>query len=432
MEKKQLSTGYIPRPHQAYIHQRLKRFNVLPCHRRFGKTVLTINEIVDRGFRNPRKNPQYAYIGPTYGAVKRIAWDYLKDAVRAIPGITINEAELRVDIPRGADRIRIMLLGAENPDSLRGLYLDGAVLDEYAEMNPEVWTAVLRPALSDRLGWAIFIFTPKGANHAHELYRMARRDDTGDWFVALFKASETKIIPKAELEGARSFMSEELYLQEFECDFSAALVGAYYKHEMAFLQKENRIGRVPHDPHAQTFTGWDLGIDDSTAIWYMQQVGQEIHLIDYMEVTGKGLSWIVNKVKDKGYNYAYHFLPHDTKARELGTGKSREEVLRGLGLTNIHIVGRLKVEDGIEAVRGILPKVWIDQEKCAYGVETLKSYERVFDAKEGVFRSKPRHNWASHGADAMRTLALGFRGDKESIASTYESKAESDYDIHGW
>jgi hypothetical protein len=393
---------------------------------------MTINEILDRAFRNTRKNPQYAYIGPTYGSVKRIAWDYLKEAVKEIPNVTINEAELRVDIKRGEDRIRIMLLGSENPDSLRGLYLDGAVLDEYSEQSPEIWTAVIRPALSDRMGWAIFIFTPKGANHAHELYRMARRDESGEWFVALFRASDTKIIPQKELESAKSFMSEEMYAQEFECDFTAALVGAYYKHEMGAMQKSGRICKVPFDTQAQVYTGWDLGIDDSTAIWFMQLVGQEVHAIDYMEVTGKGLPFIVGEVLKKPYSYAAHFLPHDAGARELGTGKTRQEILAKLGLKNVQVVSRQKVEDGIEAVRGLLARMWMDQDACGYGIETLKSYERVFDSKEGVFKLKPRHNWASHGADAMRTFAMGFRGDDRDKLSSLEDRAESQYDIFGW
>jgi hypothetical protein len=431
--KQVIATGYFPRPHQEYIHARLRRFNVLVNHRRFGKTVLAINEIIDKSLRNGRKNPYYAYVAPTYGAAKRIAWQYLKDYTMNFPGVTSNEAELKIVVPRNGDRITIQLLGAENPDSLRGLYLDGVVLDEFAEMSPEIWTAVIRPALSDRMGWAIFIGTPKGANHFHELYRKARQDDSGEWFVGLFKASETKIIPEKELQAAKQFMSNEFYLQEFECDFTAALVGAYYKEEMAFLQREKRLIRVPHDPHAQVYTGWDLGIDDSTAIWFIQVVGQEIHAIDHLEVAGKGLSWIVGEVQKKGYNYAKHFLPHDTKARELGTGVTREETIRKLGLTGVEIVSRQKVEDGIEAVRGLLPRMWMDIDNCAYGIEALKSYQREFDAKDNVFRAKPKHDWSSHSADAMRTFALGFRGGpRNNSRQGFEDRAESDYDIMGW
>lgn len=433
MQQQKISTGYRPRIHQQWIHQRLKRFNVICAHRRFGKTFFTINEIVDRGLRNIRKMPRYYYVAPTYGAAKRIAWDTLKEATKNFPGVTTNESELRVDIPRGDDSLRIQLLGAENPGNLKGIYADGVIFDEFAETDPTVWTEVFRPALSDRLGWAIFIGTPKGANHFHELYRMARKDMSGEWFAALFDAEDTKIIPEKELESAKHFMGQEMYEQEYRCSFTAALVGAYYKHEMQKMRNDGRITKVPHDNHTTVITGWDLGMDDSTAIWFMQQTGRELHAIDYMEVTGRGLPWIVAELQKKPYNYARHFLPHDAAARELGTGVTRVETLHKLGLKNTEVVKRQKVEDGIHAVRGILDRVWMDQDACGFGIEALKSYERVFDSKEGVYSLKPRHNWASHGADAMRTFAVGFRGDtKNPDGIDFPTKSESEYDVLGW
>jgi len=428
-----INTGYFPRPHQEYLHQRLKRFNVLVCHRRFGKTVFSINELLDKAFRCPRKNPQYAYIAPTYGAAKRIAWEYLKEAVKEIPGVSINESDLRVDIPCQTGKIRIMLLGAENPGTLKGIYLDGVIIDEYAETDQRIWSEVVRPALADRTGWAIFIFTPKGSNHAHDLYMSARKDTSGDWFVALFRSSETNVLPKKELESAKQFMSDEEFEQEFECSFSAALVGAYYKEEMKNMEAGNRITRVPYDPHAPVHTGWDLGIDDSTAIWFFQEVGRELHAIEYYEINSRGLDYIVKELLEKKYVYGYHYLPHDAGARELSTGKTRVEAIKKLGLKNVEIVKKLGIEDGIHAVRGILPKMWIDRESCAWGVDVLKSYERVFDHKEQVFKARPRHNWASHGADAMRTFAVGYRGDRDNKkAEDFPSKSESNYDVMGW
>jgi hypothetical protein len=357
----------------------------------------------------------------------------MKEAVRNIPGVIINESDLRVDIPCQMGKIRIMLLGAENPGNLKGIYLDGVVIDEYAECDPRIWSEVIRPALSDRLGWAIFIFTPKGANHAHELYMNARKDVSGDWFVALFKASETKIVPETELQSAKSFMSDEEYEQEFECSFSAALVGAYYKHEMAEMIQQKRITRVPHDPHCSVITGWDLGIDDSTAIWFAQEVGRELHFIDYYEVNSRGLDFIVKEINSRKYNFSHHFFPHDTMARELSTGKTRYESLKALGLKNVEVVKRLSIEDGIHAVRGVLQKAWIDSEHCGWGIEVLKSYERQFDHKDLVYKARPRHNWASHGADAMRTFAVGYRGEaRDSAFKSFEATSESDYDVLGW
>lgn len=430
---KEISTGYEPRPLQQKIHSLLRRFNVIVCHRRFGKTVLSINEMVDRGLRNTLKNPQYAYIAPTYGQAKRVAWDYLKEYTKLIPGVTVNEAELRVDIPRPAqgDRIRFYLLGAENPGTLRGIYLDGALLDEYAEMDPTIWSQVLRPALSDRLGWVIFIGTPKGMNHFYEIYNTAKTNT--DWFTAVYKASETAIIPRTELEMARATMAEEEYEQEFECSFSAALVGAYYGKAMSDVDKEQRITGVAYDPSLPVVTAWDLGVDDSTAIWFAQIAGREIHIIDYLENAGEGLDWYAKELGKKKYHYAKHLLPHDAAAKELGTGKTREETLRSLGLRKTEIVPRQSVEDGINASRLLIAKCWFDNVKCERGINALKNYERKWDTKNKIYQSKPLHNWASHGADAFRTLAMGLneRSDATNARDTrrYPRAADDSFSV---
>lgn len=433
MSAKKIHTGYLPRALQEELHLHLKRFNVLVCHRRFGKTVFAINEMVDQGLRQKKRNPRYAYIAPTYGQAKRVAWDILKDATRQIPGSKINEAELRVDIERSDnDRIRYTLLGAENPGSVRGIYLDGCILDEYAEMDTTMWSQVIRPALSDRRGWAIFIGTPKGSNHFHKIYRAAKQmaEEGKDWFTAMYKASETGVVALSELEAARATMSPEEYDQEFECSFSAGLTGAYYAPQFKFLKAEGRITKVPWEPAVPVMTGWDLGIDDSTAIWFLQQVGKELRVIDYMEVNNKDLPWIAKELQAKPYMYNWHYLPHDGKVRELQTGKTRIEQLQKLGLKGqIEAVKKLPPEDGISATRILLPKMWFDEMKTDYGRECLESYERVFDHKEGVFKSRPRHNWASHGADAMRTFAVGYTGDEEERRDRrLPDQQDTDYD----
>lgn len=212
-----VGTGYIPRPLQAEIHRSLRRFSVLVCHRRFGKTILAINALIDAAVRCSGQQPRYAYIAPLYRQAKAIAWDYLQRYALPIPGTERNKSELFVEFPHGA---RITLYGADNPDSMRGLYFDGVVLDEVAQMRPEVWAEIIRPELVDRKGWALFIGTPKGINIFHELYQQAIRNDV--WYAGMFRASETGIIPADELEAARSMMSPSQYAQEFECDFSAA------------------------------------------------------------------------------------------------------------------------------------------------------------------------------------------------------------------
>jgi len=367
--------------------------------------------MVDRALRNTTKSPQYAYIAPTYGQAKRVAWEYIKDFTRKIPGAKANEADLRVDIPRPKteDKIRIMLLGAENPGSVRGIYLDGVVLDEYAEMDPTIWSQVVRPALADREGWAIFIGTPKGQNHFYNLYSQAQQYE--DWYVRMFRASETKVIADSELEAAQREMSEEEYEQEFECSFTAALVGSYYGKLLDKAEKDGRLCNVPYDPNVPVDTFWDLGIGDTTAIWFCQTVGQEFRLIDYLEDGGQGLDFFVRELKKKPYIYREHTLPHDARARELGTGKSREETLRGLGLRQLYILPRWGVDDGIHAVRMLLPKCWFDKVKCERGIKALRNYQRKWDSKNQLFLSKPKHDWASHGSDAFRYLAMGSKSE---------------------
>lgn len=432
----EVSTGYTPRPLQAELHKSLKRFNVICCHRRFGKTVFSLNETLDQALRCTNKSPQYAYIAPTFGQAKRVAWDMLKDIVKNIPHTTINEAELRVDIHRGADRIRIILLGAENPGAIRGIYLDGVILDEFAEMDPIMWSQVIRPALSDRKGWAIFIGTPKGQNGFYDIYQMAvspENTDRENWFRALYKASTTEVIPLSELEAAKAIMSEEEYEQEYECSFSAALVGAYYGKLMNKAEEEGRVTKVPHEVSQRVFTSWDLGVDDSTAIWFGQQIGKEFRWIDYLEASGEGLDYYAKELAKKPYLYEKHFLPHDIAVRELGTGVARIDTLKSLGLRNIIVVPKQTLEDGINACRLLIPKSWFDAEKCKRGIDALKAYERKWDSKNKIHQQKPLHNWASHGADGFRTAANALDGRKitDEQAKKLPRQSLSNYDIFG-
>jgi hypothetical protein len=428
---KEVTTGYKPRPHQLYLHQNLKRFNVIVCHRRFGKTHFALNTLIDKALKCQLRNPQMAYLAPTYGQAKRVAWDLLKDYVKNIPGIEINESELRIDIPRPhlQDKIRFLLLGAENPDALRGLYLDYVVLDEYAEMNPDVWNLVIRPALSDRLGGAIFIGTPKSNNHFYEIYVTAQKNK--DWFHAMFKAEDTNIIPRSELESARALMSDSEYQQEFQCSFSAANVGAYFGKEMEKAQEEKRIIPLPWEKALPVITAWDLGMDDTTVVWFVQQYGRELRVIDYLEDSGQGLDFYMRVITKKPYYYSQHIFPHDIQVRELGTGKSRLEVVRSMGLKNVKVAPKLPLEDGIEATRRILHKCYFEETKCARGIAALKNFQKKWDSKNKIFSSKPLHDWSSHAADAFRTLAVGLREDEPSDEQKRKlpRSCQSEYDI---
>lgn len=259
--QKIISTGYTPRPLQARLHSLIAtiRFIVLVCHRRFGKTVFTINEMIDRSLHCKHKNPQYAYIAPTYGQAKRVAWQYLKEYCEKLPGYVANEAELKVKItaPHGNGFITFILLGAENADAIRGIYLDGVILDEYGDYHPDVWALVLRPALSDRKGWAIFIGTPKGHNDFKDKYDQAISNP--NWYAATYKASQTGLIDKEELDAALSEMGEEAFAQEYECSWSSTNTGAYFAKGINDLRNSTpaRIRSVPYDPAllVDTFLG---------------------------------------------------------------------------------------------------------------------------------------------------------------------------------
>jgi phage terminase large subunit len=394
--------AYSPREQFWGLHSRSQRWSVCVAHRRCGKTVACINELIKAALTCPRSAGRFAYVAPLYSQAKDAAWSYLREFSSTIPGVSYNESELRADLPNGS---RVRLYGASNYDALRGTYFDGIVLDEYGDMDPRAWVEVIRPALADRLGWAVFIGTPKGKNHFSETWNRAQGD--AEWFTLMLRASETGLLPQSELDSARKEMSEDQYNAEFECSFSASVVGAYYSHEFATLEKENRLsGAVPYEPRVPVHTSWDLGMSDSTSIWFCQVVGRETRLIDYVEDTGRGLDHYAKILREKPYVYGRHFLPHDASVRELGTGLSRLETLRSLGI-RAKVLPRQTLADGIQAVRNLLPQCWFDRSKCARGIEALQNYRREWDERDQCYKDNPKHNWASHASDAFRYLAEG-------------------------
>lgn len=408
---------YKPRPLQREIHASLKRWNLLVCHRRFGKTVFAINELIKQAVKNQQKMPRYAYVAPYYKQAKQIAWDYLKDFTRPIPGIKVNESELRVDFPWGA---RIQLFGADSPDSMRGLYLDAVVLDEYADMSPRIFSEVLRPALSDREGSAIFIGSAKGGTPFYDLWERVK--DEPDWFVKVYKASETSVIPDAELEDARKIMDEDEFAQEYECSWTASIKGAYYGKQLSEAQTEDRIGKVPYDPRLPVHTAWDLGVGDSTAIWFYQVLGQEIRIIDFHEDSGEGLPYYAKILDEKDYKYGEHWAPHDIQVRELGSGKSRIETAKMLGI-QFRIVPNLSIDDGINAVRNTIPRCWFDAKKCELGLQALRNYRKEYDDRRQEYKPRPLHDWSSHAADAFRYLSVSLR-DKQKAKTNKQPKLQ--------
>lgn len=394
---------YQPRPQFVPYHSRDKRWSCLVAHRRAGKTVAVVNDMITRSVYTKKTDARYAYIAPYYGQAKLIAWDYLKKGTEGLQE-KVMESELSIKLVNGSS---IRLFGGDNIDALRGIYLDGVVLDEFADMNPSIWGSVVRPLLADRRGWATFIGTPKGHNAFYDVREQAR--NSSDWFYAELRASETHIIPAEELEDARKSMTDDQFAQEFECDFEAAITGAYFGKELKWLEAEGRLTEVPHEPEYLVDTYWDLGRDDETVIWFAQDIANEQRVIDVYAAHGQDIDHYVHVLAEKGYEYGTHWLPHDAKAKTLATKRSVVEQLAFDHKLRCKVVPRLDLLDGIQATRKMLKKCWFDREKCYIGLEALKVYQQQYDEDRKVYRDRPLHNWASNYADAFRQMALAYR-----------------------
>ena len=412
-----IEIAYKPRKEQVEIHEAIdsNRFTVVVAHRRMGKTVSAINHLIKAAIQCDKPNPRFAYIAPTYAQSKRVAWDYLLEFTRPL-GATANISELRVDFWGR----RISLYGSDNPDSLRGQYFDGVVLDEIGDQNPKIWNEVVRPALADRMGWCLFIGTPKGRNHFADF--RDRASVTDGWKLLEYKASQTGVLKASELLEAEKEMGQDKYRQEFECDFNSAVEGSYYGAIINTIEEKGRITTIERDDLCRSFVAWDLGMGDSTCIWVAQLVGKEVRLIDCVENHGQGLDWYVRWLQDNDYARYDQILPHDVEVRELGTGRSRKEVLQEAGL-NITVAPRLSVADGIQAVRRLLPRCWFDH-KTKPGLDALRNYRREHDEKRNVFYEKPLHDWASHYSDSFRYLAIGLDESDDSWSGTLSNNTK--------
>lgn len=392
-----------------------------------GKSVMAVNHLIKAATSCNRPRPRFAYIAPTYRQGKAIAWDYLKHYSAPIPDVAVNESELRVDFPNGG---QVRIYGADNPDALRGIYLDGAVLDEYGLMVDTLWGEVIRPLLSDRQGWALFIGTPNGRNEFYAKATAAQVEP--GWHFAEYKASQTGILSPEELEDVRRTVTEDEYAQEFECSFEAAVKGAVYAREMAAARMDGRVTPVPWEPRLPVDTSWDLGMDDSTAIWFSQSAPTgEIRLLAYYESSGQGLQHYVGILKDQqakyGWVYGDHFLPHDVDVKEMGTGVSRLETLRSMGLFSVVVIKRTEsLYDDINAVRMMLPRCYFSTPACEKGVEALMHYRWKEATENQTGKTLPVHDWASHGADALRTLACAPVRKFKMLAQWHDKNRDND------
>lgn len=397
-EPKRITIPYVPRKHFLGLHRSTKRWKLVVAHRRAGKSVAEINEEIKQALTNPRAYPppRYAYIGPTFAQTKDLIWEYLKHYTGVLPGVSYSESDLQCTLPNGA---LINLYGGSSAyERMRGLYFDGVVMDEFPLLNPNVLSTVVRPCLADYRGWAIVSGTSNGDDHFHELKKKWERDEDCDIFI--IPVTKTDALHPDEVIEMTKDMTADEFAREMLCSFAAPVEGAYYGDILNKLEAADRIMAVPYDPSTSVFTWWDLGIDDNTVIWFVQRVGRELHIIDHLSDTGKGLDFYAQALKAKGYTYALHILPHDIKARELGTGRSRFEVLMEL-LGDVWPCPIHRVEDGIAATRTVLPLCYFDKEKTEAGRASLRNYHRGASGQ-------PVHNWASHDADAFRVGSVSL------------------------
>lgn len=422
----QLIIPYKPRPQFQEYHENRKRFTVSVCHRRAGKTVARINRLIKEAVKIERSYPpgRFGYIAPYRNQAKKIAWMYLQHY--AAPLLALggkkNEAELTITMPHNGATIE--LFGADNADAMRGLYFDGIVPDEAQGISRATLSKIILPCLADYRGWLDCSGTPRGwSNLLGELVKMARADPD-NWYLQILRVSETGLIPSDELQRQKCIMSPNEYDQEFECSFDAAITGAVYGGQIARADNEGRI--IPNIPIADgvpVHTAWDLGYDDSTAIWWFQVLAGEIRILDYYENSGEDIphycSVITQRATDGGYAYGKHYVPHDA-ANELLAAGGRSIVQQAYGLgVKMFVIAATSQQNGIEAARKTLERCWFNSSTCDdvkypadggnSGLDAMRAYQFEFDQDKKVFRSKPRHDWASHGSDAFEIIGQVWR-----------------------
>jgi len=397
-------------------------------HRRAGKDLFCVNWIAAQAMR---RIGAYWHIFPSYKQGRKVAWEGKTKTGRAFidhfPKEIISryrDQEMTIEFVNGST---YTIVGADNPDSQVGTGAVGMVFSEWAVMqDPAIWT-LLRPILLENDGWAIFITTPRGRNHCYKMYQ--RGKDRKNWFVQILTIDETKCITEEQIQEERDDgMPEEMIQQEFYCSFDAALVNSFYGDVMTKAMKDGRIGNFPPDPKIPVETWWDLGMADQTSIWFMQRHYGQYRAVDYHFASGVGMSHytqiLQQKQEENGWTYREHLLPHDASVRELGTGMSRIETMRSLGVRNVRVIPRLSLQDGVNAVRNVIPMTFFHEPKCETGIEGLRQYskKRLEGAEDpdgnAIFTNDPLHNWASHPADAFRTGCVGgriLRGDTPKI-----------------
>lgn len=399
-----MALQYVPREQFIPLHNRKQRWAVINTHRRAGKTVALVNDLVFGGLECRLHKPQLAYVGPTYSQAKRVAWAYLKDFAEPYLSKPPQEAELKVTLKNEAT---IYVLGADNADSLRGMYLDGCVPDEYALFKPSVFSQVIRPALSDRNGWAIFASTPRGKNLFYDVVQQAKNNPE-EWFHLNLPADTSGIISARELAELQKDMDPEEFAQEYLCSFDSALKGAIYASEVNLMFLEGRVKKSGlYDPSLPVHCAFDLGFTDATVcIWF--QIGKDgtVRIVACEATTGQDIFYHIEKLNQFAGDLGEVFLPHDARAKNLQTGKSIVEQFLEQKITP-RIIPNHKIRDGIAAVRRLFPTIAVDSDSTGDLIEAMKAYRREWDDNKLMFKDAPLHDWASDYCDALRYVAMG-------------------------
>jgi hypothetical protein len=347
---------------------------------------------------------RYAYIAPFYKQAKSVAWDYLKRYSRPIPGIKINESDLRIDYPNGA---RISLYGSDKADALRGLGFDGIVVDEFDDWRPGAWEYVIIPTLADRDGWAIVIGTVKGRNSLYKRWN----DSNNNWDKWMIRSSESGILSEDTISLMKSEMDEDAFRQEMECDWDAAVRGAVYGREIYAIRNAGRIQKDVYDPALKVHVAMDIGWSDYTVLVFFQ-CAKEMRIIDFYATNHEDVDHYNMVMKNKGYEYGpWLWLPHDAKAKSMQTKKSVEEQFMAHGWKT-RIVPQLSLQDGIYASRKTMQTLYFD-EKCNDMIDALSLYQYEYDDNLRKFKDSPRHDWTSHYADALRYACLVYKQEHE-------------------
>lgn len=379
---------------------------ILP--RRAGKDVTAFNLCIRACLK---KVCVIYYIFPTYSQGKKVIWDSITNTGERVLDFipkelisSMNSQEMKIRFINGS---LLQIVGSDNFDSLMGTNPQGVVFSEYALQDPRAYQYI-RPILTANDGWALFLSTPRGKNHLYELYEIARNNPQ-TWFAYKLTVEDTNHIPLSEIEKEKAdgIMSEDLIQQEYYCSFDLGVEGAYYARYIDRMRIKGQMGQVPWEPAFKVHTAWDLGVRDSTTIIFFQVIGQTVRIIDCYEKSKEGLEHYVKILESKPYSYGKHIAPHDIRVREFGSGITRWEKARQLGVT-FTMSNEVSIPDGIEAVRTTLPKVWIDETNCIQLIRALENYRQEYDVKRKVYKSQPLHDSNSHFADAMRYLAVSL------------------------